>query len=141
MADSRIEYLSQFDDYALASMVNGGYRLEDDTLEIATAEELEAVRQYRAEKFDAWALDNPFAEIESMVQGPTIEEIVFRVYGGRFHAERVEVTDDYISALNSEGQTVSCDRYETTAKKDGEGNSYVEFKFSCSPNSTDVTTN
>jgi hypothetical protein len=129
---TRIEWLAQFDDYALASMANEGYRLEDDSLETCTLEELQAVKDYRAERFNKWAETNPFAEIETMVQGATIVEIVFRVYGGTSHSERLEVAMDYISSLNSEGQLVSCDRYETTAKKDGEGNSYVEFRFTCS---------
>jgi hypothetical protein len=129
---SRIEWLSQFDDYALASMANGGYRLEDDSLETATAEELEAVRLYRLESFNKWAANNPFVELETMVQGATVEGLVYRVYGGTSHSERVDVALEYSSYLESEGYVISCDRYEATNKKDGEGNTYTEFRFTCS---------
>jgi len=130
---TRVEWLAQFDDYALASMANGGYRLEDDSLETATAEELEAVTQYRKDSFTKWAANNPFVELESMVQeGIQVLELVYRVYGGHSHSERVDVALDYSSYLNSEGYVVSCDRYETATKQDGEGNSYVEFRFTCS---------
>lgn len=134
MTSERIEFLSQFDDYALASMANEGYRLEDDTLMTCTTEELEAVKQYRLENFAKWAEKNPFAELESFTQGETVIEVKLRIYGGASHTERVDVANDYLSAMNSEGYVVSCDRYETTQKKDGEGHTYTEFLFTCSPN-------
>jgi len=129
---SRVEWLAQFDDYALASMASGGYRLEDDTLETCTAEELEAVRLYRLESFNKWAATNPFVELETMLQGETITELVYRVYGGNSPFERLEVAQEYSSYLESEGYVISCDRYETASKKDGEGRTYTEFRFTCS---------
>lgn len=50
----RVEFLTCFSDHALAMMANEGYRDDSDELHTATAEELEAVREYRAERERAW---------------------------------------------------------------------------------------
>jgi hypothetical protein len=141
MSTERIEYLAQFSNDALAMMASGGYRMEDDSLEIATLEEIKAVDEHRIARFEKWAVSNPFADLESMVQGATVEGVTLRVYGGKNHFERLEVSSDWLTSLQEEGHVVSCDSYECTAKKDAEGHSYVEFRYFCSPTNNDVTTN
>jgi hypothetical protein len=141
MSTERIEYLAQFSNHALSMMASGGYRMEDDSLEIATLEEIQAVDNYRIASFEKWAASNPFADLESMVQGPTVEQVILRVYGGKNHLERLEVSSDWLTSLKEEGHIISCDSYECTAKKDSEGNAYTEFRYFCSPTNNDVTTN
>ena len=68
-------------------------------------------------------------ELESIVAGNVVESVTLRVYGGKSHAERVAATDKYLAAIQEFNPPIACNSYETTAKRDNSGNSYVEFRF------------
>lgn len=128
---TRIEWLSQFDDYALASMANEGYRLEDDTLETCTLEELKAVEAHREASWQKWLETNAHVELESFTEGEgnLVTEVLMRVYGGSDHNARVSAATDYLEFMTDSGYRISTENFQCAAKQDDSGNSYVEFHY------------
>lgn len=70
-------------------------------------------------------------ELESMVCGEIVSEVVLRVYGGSSQYARVEATTNYLEGLQEFNPPISCNVYECQNKQDASGNAYVEFLFSC----------
>lgn len=69
-------------------------------------------------------------ELESHVTGRNVvSQVTLRVYAGKSHDERVTAADRYLEAMSEFTSPIVCNVYETTAKRDASGNSYVEFRF------------
>lgn len=68
-------------------------------------------------------------ELESLAGGKTVDAVTLRIYGGQDHTERVTLADRYLDAMREFNPPIVCNAYECTTKRDGKGNSYVEFRF------------
>jgi len=132
ISSERIEFLAQFSDYALESMVNGGYRTDDDELHTATREEVDAVEAHREANYQKWLVNNPVAELESYTEGPeVIDTVVLRVFGGSSAPARAAKAHDALEDFTAnETKPVVTNAYECKAKVSESGTPYVEFTFS-----------
>lgn len=68
-------------------------------------------------------------ELQTLVTTNVVESVTLRVYGGSNHDERINAADMYLHAMREFNPPIACNVYETTAKRDASGNSYVEFRF------------
>lgn len=68
-------------------------------------------------------------ELETLTASNVVESVTLRVYGSKSHDERVTAADRYLDAMREFNPPIACNVYETTAKRDASGNSYVEFRF------------
>jgi hypothetical protein len=68
-------------------------------------------------------------ELETLTTSNVVESVTLRVYAGTSHEERVNAADMYLHAMREFNPPIACNAYETTAKRDASGNSYVEFRF------------
>lgn len=64
----RIAFLTCWSDSALSMMGDGGYRDSNDVLHTVTPEEIEAVREHRAERERAWIRSLTPAERSAYVE-------------------------------------------------------------------------
>lgn len=68
-------------------------------------------------------------ELETLSASDVVESVILRVYGGTSHTERIGAADRYLDAMREFNPPIACNVYETAAKRDASGNSYVEFRF------------
>lgn len=68
-------------------------------------------------------------ELETLTAADVVESVTLRIYGGKDHTERESAADRYLDAMREFNPPIACNVYETTAKRDASGNSYVEFRF------------